>query len=206
MGIEVKHFAVGPLETNSFVISNDKDGVLIIDLPPHCDKIIDYLQAKALSPVAILLTHAHFDHMMGIQQLHEKFGDVPVYAHPDEKLLLQNPEFNGSPLMGTPYAYSGPTNDLAEGFTTIGGISFTVLKVSGHSPGGCAFLFENLCFVGDTLFAGSVGRTDFPGCDGPALLKNIKEKIFTLPEDTIIYPGHGTSTTVGREKRTNPFF
>ncbi|MFW6220943.1 MAG: MBL fold metallo-hydrolase [Fibrobacterota bacterium] len=206
MGVMIDRFDVGPLQTNAFVVSDEEKNALIIDAPPQSAKIIDFLKLHRLNPIAILLTHAHFDHCMGITEIHEAFGTVPVYIQPNEKILLRNPDYNGSVMLGFSFVYHGATEDLKQGETSVGEFSFMVLEVYGHSPGGCAFLFENSCIVGDTLFAGSVGRTDFPGCDGTALLKNISEKIFTLPGNTIIYPGHGKSTTVEKEKKSNPFF
>ena len=119
--------------------------------------------------------------------------------------LLLNPEYNGSYMMGMGLSYKGPLKELYEGNIKIGSFKFTVLYVPGHSPGGCAFVIDKHCFSGDTLFAGSVGRFDFPGCDGSLLFKNIKEKLLTLPDETVVHSGHGGRTTIIHEKRHNPF-
>lgn len=206
MDIAITSFAAGPLETNTFVLSDENKNALIIDAPPQIGDMITWIKSNDLKPLAVLLTHAHFDHCMGITEIHEAFGAIPVYTLPEEKILLHNPDYNGSPLMGMSFTYTEQTCDLKEGEMSIGSFTFSVLNVYGHSPGGCAFLFGKNCFVGDTLFAGSIGRTDFPGCDGPGLLRNITEKILSLPDETNVYPGHGRATTVKHEKQSNPFF
>lgn len=206
MELTVKRFVTGPIETNTYVLSQDDGLCIIFDPSSGCCKMLDYIKNNSLSPEAICLTHCHFDHFMGIEEVIKEYPGIAVWAYPDEKPMLLNPEYNGSHMMGIMVTYKGPLKELHEGDIQIGSFRFTVLHVPGHSPGGCAFVIEKHCFSGDTLFAGSVGRFDFPGCDGALLFKNIKEKLFTLPDETIVHSGHGGRTTVGREKRYNPFF
>lgn len=206
MELTVKRFVTGPIETNTYVLSNDSGACIIIDPSSGCGKVLGYIKDNSLSPEAICLTHCHFDHFMGIKEVVRYYLDIEVWAHPDEKPMLENPEYNGSYMLGAMLTYKGPLKELHEGEVQVGSFTLTVLSVPGHSPGGCAFVIDKHCFSGDTLFAGSIGRFDFPGCDGTLLLKNIKEKLFTLPDETIVHSGHGGRTTIGREKRYNPFF
>jgi hydroxyacylglutathione hydrolase len=130
---------------------------------------------------------------------------VPVWVHPSERALVRQSGLNGSDIMGLSYYYAGPLEDLVEGPMTVGGVSMTVLHVPGHSPGGVALVLGEQVIVGDALFAGSVGRADLPGGDFEQLIASIKTKLLALPPGTVVWPGHGNRTTIGREARTNPF-
>jgi glyoxylase-like metal-dependent hydrolase (beta-lactamase superfamily II) len=214
MPLAIHKFVTGPLETNTYVISNGARG-LVVDPSSGCDDVLRLVARQKLSIVALLLTHCHFDHIMGISEIQATAASVPVWAHPAERPLLTNAEYNGSYLIGRPSVYDGPVSALSEGQCTISDFSFEVVHLPGHSPGGCAFVFREAgadadaqavhCFSGDALFAGSIGRSDFPLGDGPLLIKSITEKLLLLPDATIVYPGHGGRTTIGREKRMNPF-
>jgi hydroxyacylglutathione hydrolase len=210
MTIEVHKFVTGPLETNTYVISKAAS-CLVVDPSSGCDEPVRLIRRGRMSVAAILLTHCHFDHILGIAEIQAEGSAAPVWAHPAERPLLTKAEYNGSFLIGRPAVYDGPISECAEGRETIGDFSFDVLHVPGHSPGGCAFVFKDTdtsavhCFSGDALFAGSIGRYDFPFGDGALLVKSIIEKLLTLPDDTIVYPGHGGRTTIGREKRMNPY-
>lgn len=210
MGISVRTFVTGPLETNTYVISK-APSCIVVDPSEGCDDPLRMIHREKMSVVAVLLTHCHFDHVLGIAEILAEYPAAAVWAHAAERSLLTNAEYNGSLLIGRPFVYNGPLSELSEGPRTIQGFSFDVLHVPGHSPGGCAFVFKNgeaaaaHCFSGDALFAGSIGRYDFPLSDGPLLIKSITEKLLTLPDDTIVHPGHGGRTTIGREKRMNPF-
>jgi hydroxyacylglutathione hydrolase len=209
MKFTITKFVTGPLETNTYVVSQNKEPVLVIDPSSGCEELISFLKSKKLSVESILLTHGHFDHLLGISEIQAIAPAARVWIHPEEKILLTNAEINGSFMIGMAFSYKGKTDDLVEGPCTIGAYSFDMLFVPGHSPGGCAFVFrdggETACISGDTLFAGSVGRSDFPGSDGDLLLGGIKTKLMSLPDDTVVYPGHGGRTTIGRERRLNPF-
>jgi glyoxylase-like metal-dependent hydrolase (beta-lactamase superfamily II) len=206
MNISVERFITGPIETNSFVVYDEAGHSIIIDPSSGCSKIIDFCKTKSLQPAAIVLTHGHFDHFMGLAELQQAFAITAVYAHRDEHALVRTPQLNGSHLMGIEVSYEGALSELVEGQMNIGGLALEVLLIAGHSPGGCALLFApNHCVVGDILFAGSVGRTDLPGGNAVALISGIKQKLLFLSPDTIVYPGHGGRTTISREQRLNPF-
>jgi hydroxyacylglutathione hydrolase len=205
MTIVITKFVTGPIDTNTYVVSNELSACLIVDPSRGCSEVLTYIKDKGLIPEAIVLTHGHFDHILGIAEIHEAYPAIDVWMHPDDKYLVASAERNGATLIGSDFFLKVPTRDLIEGPSRIGNFDCAVEHIPGHTPGGCAFVFEGACLSGDSLFAGSIGRTDFPGCDGEALIKNIKEKLFRLPDETVVYPGHGGRTTIGREKRLNPF-
>lgn len=205
MNVTIERFAIGPLETNAYLVHGENEQALVVDPSSGCDQILAYCRDHKLKVAAILLTHAHFDHAMGIPEIQKAFPETTVWVHASERVLLERADYNGSYMIGQDFSYEGPVSELSEGPAVIGGFELEVRHVPGHSPGGCAFLFEGHCLVGDAVFAGSIGRADLPGGDGPLLIKSIKEKLLTLPDETVLYPGHGGRTTVSREKRMNPF-
>lgn len=205
MKIEMKKFITGPLENNTYLIWNEKKEAIIIDPSLGCNEILKFVKDKDYNLVAILLTHGHFDHFIGISEIHKVYPDLDVWANELSVPFLKNPEFNGSGMIGAVLSYTGPIKIFNEGDLKIVNFEFKVLHIPGHSPGGTAFVFDDICFSGDSLFAGSIGRTDFEGCDYNALITNIKTKLLTLPDDTVVCSGHGGRTTIGREKRLNPF-
>lgn len=185
---------------------------LVIDPGGSIDLIATHLKKKGLSLKEVWLTHAHLDHCGGVAQLYKTLGRVPLLAHPGEKLLRENIEgiaklygITDEILENCPE----PTKEIVGGETLeFVGQKFEVLFTPGHSPGHLCFYNrqEGVLIAGDTLFAGSIGRTDLPGGDYSLLISSIREKIFTLPPETRVLPGHGPDTTVGEEMRTNPFF
>ncbi len=209
MNFTITKFVTGPLETNSYVVSLNREPVLVVDPSSGCGVLLDHLKSRNQSIQAILLTHGHFDHILGISEIRAVSPAAEVWVHPDETLLLRNPQFNGSFMIGAEFVFRGAIRDLIEGPHFIGAFSFEVLHLPGHSPGGVALVFrdsgETKCISGDSLFAGSIGRSDFPGSDGVLLLRGIREKLLALPDDTVVYPGHGGRTTIGRERRLNPY-
>jgi|WetSurMetagenome_2_1015567.scaffolds.fasta_scaffold00048_40 hydroxyacylglutathione hydrolase len=209
MSLTISKFVTGPLETNTYVVSLENRPVLVIDPSSNCGKVIAAIKERKATVEAVLLTHGHFDHLLGLSEIKSFAPGAEVWIHQSEKPLLANAEFNGSFLIGEAVTFKGNTRDLEEGAFSVGPYSLEVLFIPGHSPGGVAFVFrdgkETHCISGDSLFPGSIGRYDFPGSDGGLLLKNIKEKLLALPDDTVVYPGHGGRTTIGRERRTNPF-
>jgi hydroxyacylglutathione hydrolase len=205
MPIEVKQYVTGPIETNTYVVSDEKKQCCIVDPSSGCGEVFRYIDDHALRPGAVILTHCHFDHILGIPEVLERFPKLSIWAHPLEGKLIKRADFNGSTMIGQDFTYSGPLNDLKEGEMRIGGLECTVLHIPGHTPGGCALVFEDHCLSGDSLFAGSVGRADFEYGDGELLVRSIKEKLLPLPEKTVVHPGHMGRTTIGREKRMNPF-
>ena len=172
--------------------------------------MLSFLSEKELSPQALILTHAHADHIAGVPLLLERFADLPVYLAEIEWPFLADPAQNLSAMGGMDLRVSvGNLLDLAPGMTLELGLTrWQVLDTSGHSPGGRTLYCDaaSIAVVGDALFAGSIGRIDFPHSDGARLLANIREQLFTLPGQTRICSGHGPDTTVETERATNPFF
>jgi len=205
MDITVKKFVAGPLETNAYVVHKPDGSALVFDPSSGCDEIIGYIKKNGLAPRAIVLTHGHFDHIMGIPELQDKWPELVVWVHPEENILLRDTQYNGASMIGEVFTYDGPIHALTEQTTSIEGFEVTVYHVPGHSPGGCAVLIGKNCIVGDCLFAGSIGRADLPGGNASLLMKSIKEKLLMLPDDTVICPGHFGRTSIGREKKSNPF-
>lgn len=183
----------------------------IIDpgLPPQAKQIVEHVREKSLEPEAILLTHGHTDHIAGIDKVRKNLGELPVYLGKEEWAALSDPEVNLSSMTGQSFA-TGVTDprDLPCGETIkLDGTTWEIRDTSGHSPGGRSFYCAELgiVFVGDALFAGSVGRVDFYNSDGERLIRNIREQLMTLPDDTRVISGHGPDTTIGHERATNPF-
>lgn len=201
---------LGPVQANAYIISNDHNEALVVDPGAEAERLISHIKDKGLHPIAVLLTHAHFDHIGAVDAVRD-YWRIPVYLHSSEKDWPADPQKNGSTFF--PAAGRGITARAAdeliegEGDLSIGPFSFQVYETPGHSPGSVSlYNRENgIVFSGDALFAGSIGRTDLPGGDHDQLLQSIKDKLLSLPTETIIAPGHGPETTVGDEKRSNPF-
>lgn len=200
---------LGPLQTNAYIVYNDERSCLIIDPGEEGHKIRQFIKKKGLQPKAILLTHAHFDHIGAVDSIRECYS-IPVYLHRAEKKWLSNPSLNGS----SHYEGIQPVirKQADKWFTKeepllIGGISFYVYETPGHSPGGVSFYFkeEGFIIVGDTLFENGIGRTDLAGGQEKQLLKSIHHKLLLLPKDTYVLPGHDGVTTIGQELDHNPF-
>ncbi len=177
--------------------------------PPQAEEMIRYITDESLGPAAILLTHAHGDHIAGINELREPLPDVPLYLAREEWKMLVDPMENLSARFGFGFsARDDHLNDLPPGLELeLDGSKWIALDTSGHSPGGRSIYSAELrlAFVGDAVFAGGIGRVDFPHSSERRLLTNIRDHILTLPEDTRLIPGHGPATTVGTERATNPF-
>ncbi len=207
MTIEIKPFALGDYQTNCFIVTED-DECWVIDCGYEPAALIDYLKTNELKPNAILLTHCHSDHIAGIDQLLSLTGTIPIYAHTLEQEWNMNPMLNLSGLAGRPVTATPPTETLSDGQTlTLRESTWRVVHTPGHSPGSVCFIHDesNQAIVGDTLFAGSIGRHDFPTSNVDDLRNSIQKTIMSLPDDMMVYPGHGPSTTIGHERQTNPF-
>ncbi|MGX7393714.1 MBL fold metallo-hydrolase [Carnobacterium mobile] len=203
--VEVKRIVTGAIEENCYLIYEDVTA-LIVDPGDDFPKIMQTIEDLQVTPVAILLTHCHYDHIGALEETRTTYN-VPVYVSSLEKDWLSNPELNLSVHGGKPViAQSADFEFEMMRDYTIGGLSFRVVPTPGHSPGGVSFIFEDFVITGDALFQGSVGRTDLPGGDHEALLEGIREQLFTLEDEMQIYPGHGDASTIGDEKLTNPFF
>jgi len=182
---------------------------LVIDPGLEADALIDFLMANELNPVSVVLTHGHIDHIAGLAPLRERYPDLKVCIHELDARMLTESRSNLSLLMGMMFRTEPADVMLRENdFVEQAGVKLVVLHTPGHSPGGiCLYSEEDgVAFVGDTLFAGSIGRTDFPGGSMSQLLASIRDKLFTLPDETKAYPGHGPATTIAQEKAHNPFF
>ena len=199
----------GPFETNAYLISiPESDQAVMIDAPPGCFNTVGNLpDGNRKSIAGILVTHAHFDHVLDLGKFSEK--GVPIHAHAQSLSGIENPQTLGfipEPKGGFP---SGRVDVFVKNrqIIEIVGISFEALEVPGHSVDSVAYYVREagICFVGDLVFHGSVGRTDLTGGDFDTLAESIQKIIYTLPDETVLYPGHGPMTSAGEEKRSNPF-
>jgi len=203
----LRTLAVGPFQTNCYILGCERTKeAAVIDPGGDADKILIALAKNSLRCIYIINTHGHFDHSTENRRLKEVTGAQLLIHRADAPMILrQGADVRkwGMNIDDSP----PPDHYVEEGdMITFGDISLKVLHIPGHSPGAIALLTDKLVFVGDTLMAGSIGSTDFPGADYEDLIRYVKEKIFTLGDDVVVYPGHGPKTNVGRERRTNPFF
>jgi len=203
--LKIKTFILGPLSTNCYLIFNSKQAI-VIDPGSEPETILNFLNKHNLKVEAILNTHLHFDHIQGNADLHAQ-TKAPILASPKDKYLLQT-ELGLGGFMDFAETKPFEFQPLEPGKTNFLDTECEVLSTPGHSPGSLSFYFPELqaVFVGDVIFYRSIGRTDFPGGDLNLLKQSIEEKIFTLPPETTIYPGHGEPTVVKEEKMHNPFF
>lgn len=205
--MKIEKFVLGSMGTNCYLLINENTKKLVVIDPATCPEyLISHVKAEGYIPKAILLTHAHFDHVMGIDGWVKEF-DIPVYLHEEEKKILENPEWNLSEAFGPGYSYQR-TEGLTDGqMLAVSGFCFRVIHTPGHTAGGCCYYeeTEGVLMSGDTLFCQSVGRSDFPTGSMATLVRSVKEKLLCLPEDTKVYPGHSEMTTIGDEKIYNPF-
>jgi glyoxylase-like metal-dependent hydrolase (beta-lactamase superfamily II) len=204
--MQIETLAVGPLQVNCFIVACEKTrDALVVDPGDEAERILKRLHASGLQLKLVVNTHGHFDHVGGNRLLVEESGaellihqaDLPVLRRAREHATLYGMSVTPSPE---------PSRLLAGGeILTVGELRLQVLHTPGHSPGGICLLGEGHLFSGDTLFAGSVGRTDLPGGDHDTLIEGIRRQLLVLPEETVVHPGHGPDTTIGREKRVNPY-
>jgi hydroxyacylglutathione hydrolase len=209
--LTTKVFSFSPIQENTYIVYNEQLDCCIIDpgcyFPAEEDTLKQFITDQHLRPKYLLNTHCHLDHVFGNRYVHETW-QLPLYLHPKEVLVLEHAPKSGERWSMPFRNYEGPFNFLQEGdIISIGNDKLEVLFAPGHSPGHICFYCRDQQFVigGDVLFKMSIGRTDLPGGDHQMLLKNIREKLFVLPDEVKIYPGHGEPTTIGFEKKHNPF-
>lgn len=208
MKINWNQLPLGPLQTNCYILSNEQH-CIIFDPGEEPQKIIQYIQTKRLKPLAVLLTHAHFDHIGAVDAIREQY-QIPAYIHEKEAKWLKDPGLNGSQrwFPDNPLIQKPAENVLSgEQELQIGPFQFQLFETPGHSPGSISYYLKKsgMVFAGDVLFQNSVGRTDLPGGNQTVLFKSIIDKLLPLPDDTIVCPGHGPVTTIEDEKASNPF-
>jgi glyoxylase-like metal-dependent hydrolase (beta-lactamase superfamily II) len=199
-----------PFDENSYVIGlpNRKDAV-VVDPGFQPELILEYLNDESLTPVAILNTHGHVDHIAGNTAIKQAFPDLPILIGHGDADMLTDADLNLSGPYGMPIVSPPADRTLHDGDKLeLAGLELEVLEIPGHSPGHVVFVWRGDPIVvigGDVLFRGSIGRTDFPGGSYDRLKSGIHAKLWPLPDNTVVYPGHGPATTIGHEKRTNPF-
>jgi hydroxyacylglutathione hydrolase len=208
-GVQVEKFELPPIETNAYLLYNqDKGQAILIDTSMEAwERISERLKQIECTLIALFLTHGHWDHMMDSACIAAK--GIPVYAHSGDEHMIRQPSiqmvfsrhgFTVQPAKIDHFVQDGQILDFLDQ-------EIQVRHVPGHSQGSVIYYFKTLkaAFVGDVIFAGSIGRTDFPGCSAEVLKRSIQEKVFSLPEDTLLYPGHGPHTTVIHEQKNNPY-
>ena len=199
-------FVLPPLENNNYLLIDDasKEAVLV-DCSHYSKKVLDLLTDQGLTLKYILLTHAHFDHILGVERMAQETGATVILHENDEQLLNKLNSY--TQMMGMPDVNVPKVDKLVkDGFVIkLGDLEIKTIYTPGHTQGGCSFLCEGKLFSGDTLFKESIGRTDLEGGDFTTLKESIEDKIYILPEDTEVYPGHGPFTTVGHEKKFNSY-
>ena len=203
--LEVVAFETGPLQENAYlVIDRVSRDAAMVDPGDDADRLIEAVEQANVRLRAIWLTHAHFDHVGAVRALRTRF-EVPVFLHEEDV-----PMFEAGPFQAASWGLPFDGDEVpAERFTEgqglrLGELSFTVMHTPGHSPGHVTLLGHGIALVGDCLFAGSIGRTDLPMANGPAMAQSL-ERIVALPPETRVLPGHGPATTVGEERRSNPY-
>jgi hydroxyacylglutathione hydrolase len=204
--VRVEPTADSRFGTNSYLVEDEAThDAVVIDSNLEPELVIDIAKQRGANVKAILLTHTDIDHIAGLHELRMAFGPIPIAVHEAEKDVIEK----GRPLRRE----FGPLATRLDNVTSLvdgepyraGSLEFEVLHTPGHSPGGVTLKIDGYLFTGDALFAGSVGRSDFANADGAALLEGIRSKLLSQPDDAIVYSGHGQATTIGRERRMNPF-
>jgi hydroxyacylglutathione hydrolase len=208
--MKIDRLVLGAYQTNCYILRAGEAAkdCLIIDTGLEAGELIDFLEVHKLNPVAVVLTHGHIDHIIGLAALRSRFPDIKVYIHKLDAEMLTGEKNNLSAMAGISFSSKPADFSLEEGnVIEQANIKLDVIHTPGHTPGGICLYSkaDDIAFVGDTLFANSVGRTDIPGGSTTQLIKSIKEKLCNLPDETVAYPGHGPATTIAQEKANNPF-
>lgn len=207
--MEVLGFTGGPFAENAWLVIDGSDGsAVVVDPGGGTPQLLAEVERRGVTPAAILLTHAHLDHVDGIPAVRERFPEIPIWLHPDDRTL-----YEGVPRQASWFGLQPPRlppvdHELVPGRpVSLGGLTLEVRFAPGHAPGHVVFVAPDagVALVGDVIFQGSIGRTDLPGGDFHGLMDSIRREILTLPDETRLLPGHGPETTVAHERATNPF-
>ncbi len=212
--MQIDRLVLGAYENNCYIVRRDEKttNCIIIDTGLSTKPLMDFLRKESLSPEALILTHGHIDHIAGITELRKNFNKIKVYIHKADSHMLNDAASNLSSLAGAKIT-TAPADILFDKEEQIefANLRFQLIHTPGHSPGGICLYNENekILFTGDTLFSGSIGRTDFSGYDADKcleqLINNIRKKLLILPDDTTVLSGHGEETTIKQEKLYNPY-
>lgn len=205
--LQIEHLVLGQVATNCYLAMNrDTKEIILVDPADRADRIRQKVSGMGGVPVAILLTHGHFDHIGAVDELREYYG-IPCYALKDEAEVLASVEWNLSRMFGCPMMVKADVLLKDGQELMLAGKRLQVIHTPGHTQGGACYYFpeEGVVFSGDTLFAGSIGRSDFPTGSGSVLVRSVREKLLVLPEETLVYPGHNQESSIGYEKKYNPF-
>lgn len=205
--LSIQTYVVGPVQTNCyFAINDDTKEVLIIDPGASAKQLAEKVKEQGLKPVAILLTHGHFDHILAAEAIRDRY-QIPIYACQKEEKTLQDPKINLTAYHMDSYTLKADVYLTDLQVVELAGFSVQMIETPGHTVGSCCYYLkdEGVLFSGDTVFCGSVGRTDFPEGSTAAIGESLHRLLDALPDDTEVYPGHDASTTIGYEKRYNPF-
>ena len=205
--LSIQTYTLGQWQTNCFLLSVGK-ACWMIDAGFEPAAMLDAIAEQGLDLQQVVLTHAHLDHIGGLHEVRHRHPEVPILVHSEEEAFLTDTRLNLSAGFVQPVVAPEATGVISNGDTLdLAGVAFEVRHTPGHSPGGISLIQHetHLAIVGDTLFAGSIGRFDFPTSDGPRLMKSIQEELLTLPDEMRVLPGHGPETTIGRERVANPY-
>jgi len=209
--MEIQTFVLGPLDVSAYVVI-DGEEAMVVDAPGGAEAFVEYLRERGVAPTILVNTHGHADHIQGNAVLKEAWPDMTLAIGEADAPMLVHPMKNMSPLLGAWIKSPEADRLLADGDTVaVGGAVFQVLATPGHSKGSVSLYAPDgpdgrpVAFTGDALFAGGIGRTDLPGMSGDTLMASIRNRLLTLPDETVIYPGHGPASTIGDERRTNPW-
>ncbi len=200
--MRIDTIVVGPMQVNCYILSSKTTkNAILIDPGDEYLKLKTFLEKHKLTPKFIVHTHGHIDHIQADNEF-----NLAVYAHSLDVELLKSPERNLSNFLSVPFRVKFDIKPIKDSqIIMLDDLSLQVIHTPGHTPGGICLKSAKAVFTGDTLFAAGIGRTDFPGASYEQLMKSIQEKLLVLPDDTVIYPGHGPCSTIGEEKRGNPF-
>lgn len=197
---------VGMIGTNCYIAVNEETNAgVVVDPGGDSDKILNVIKKHDIKIEAIFITHGHSDHIMGLDEVRKATG-AKVYISKADEPMLKDADRNLSMFIGQNKTFAGADENFTDGQElVVAGIKFEILATPGHTPGGVCILADNVVFCGDTVFAESIGRTDLPGGSYEDIIKSIKDKILPLADNVQLLPGHGPATTVGWERRRNPF-